>query len=119
MMDGPGGADFYRLLCYRRRCTTPMFQLRVLCEHCVAARQYSVIGKQLLLSNDRNKVLGLSEDGTCTDLFGNLRVNSLKRDLSNNTTVKPPLFSLVNRVPLIKIPSSECEWFLRPGFAGR
>jgi hypothetical protein len=91
-----------------------MFQLRVLCEHCVAARHYAVIGKQLLLSNDRNKFLGLSEDGACTDLFGNLSVKSLTRDLSNNTTGNPPLCSLVKRFS-----SSECEWFLRPGFAGR
>ncbi len=40
--------------------------------------------------------LGLSEDGACTDLFENLSVNSLKRDLSNATTFNPPLFSLVN-----------------------
>jgi hypothetical protein len=31
-----------------------------------------------------------------TDLFENLSVNSLKGDLSNATTVNPPLFSLVN-----------------------
>jgi hypothetical protein len=72
-----------------------MFQFRVICEHCVAARHYAVIGKQLLLSNDRNKVLCLSEDGACTDLFENHSVNSLTRDLSNNTTVNHP--SLVNR----------------------
>jgi hypothetical protein len=58
-----------------------MFQFRVICEHCVAARHYAVIGKQLLLSCDRNRVrrvvLGLSEDGACTDLFENLSVNSL------------------------------------------
>jgi hypothetical protein len=29
-------------------------------------------------------------------LFENLSVNSLKGDLSNATTFKPPLFSLVN-----------------------
>ncbi len=56
--------------------------------------------KQLLLSNDRNRVrwvvLGLSEDGVCTDLFKNVSVNSLKEDLSDATTFNPPLFSLVN-----------------------
>jgi hypothetical protein len=53
-----------------------------------------------LLSNGRNRVRGsvlsLSQDGTSTNLFGNFRENSLKRDLSNATTANPPLFSLVN-----------------------
>ncbi len=56
--------------------------------------------KQLLISNDRNRVrwvvLGLSEDGACTDLFESLSVNSIKGDLSNAITFNPPLFSLVN-----------------------
>jgi hypothetical protein len=58
------------------------------------------IGKQLLFANDRSRVrgavLGLSQDGARTDLFQNLSVNSLKRDLSDVTTFKPTLFSLVN-----------------------
>ncbi len=37
-----------------------------------------------------------SQDGACTDLFENLCVNSFKGDLSNATTVKPSLFSLLN-----------------------
>jgi hypothetical protein len=41
-------------------------------------------------------VLGLSQDGACTDLFGNLSENSLKGDLSNDNIVHPPLFSLFN-----------------------
>ncbi len=41
-------------------------------------------------------VLGLSQDGACTNLFENFRENSLKGDLSNDTTVTPPLLSLVN-----------------------
>ena len=41
-------------------------------------------------------VLGLLQDGACTDLVENLSVNSLKGDLSNATTCNPPLFSLVN-----------------------
>jgi hypothetical protein len=41
-------------------------------------------------------VLGLSEDGACTDLSENLSVNSLKGGLSNATTSNPPFFSLVN-----------------------
>jgi hypothetical protein len=65
-------------------------------------QRYHSIGlwKQLLFANDRNMVrgavLGLSQDGTWTDLFENLSVNRLKRYLSNATTFKPPLFSLVN-----------------------
>jgi hypothetical protein len=66
----------------------------------ISLRHYTVIGKQLLLSNDRNRVpwavLGLSQDGACIDLFENLSVNSLKGDLSNATTFKLPLFSLDN-----------------------
>jgi hypothetical protein len=64
--------------------------------------RYTVIGKQLLITNDRNRVcwevLGLSQDGACIDLFENLRVNSLKvsGDLWNATIFNPPLFSMVN-----------------------
>jgi hypothetical protein len=36
--------------------TIPLFQLSVCCEKCVADRRFSVIGKQLLISNDRNRV---------------------------------------------------------------
>ncbi len=36
--------------------TIPLFQLSVLCEKCDAARHCAVIGKQLLISNDRNRV---------------------------------------------------------------
>jgi hypothetical protein len=43
----------------------------------------------------RGVVLDLSQDGACTNLFENFRENSLNRDLSNVTTVAPPLFSLV------------------------
>jgi hypothetical protein len=41
-------------------------------------------------------VLGLLQDGACTVFFENLRENTLKGDLSNATTFKPPLFSLVD-----------------------
>jgi hypothetical protein len=55
--------------------------------------------RELLLSNDRNRVrgavLGLSPDGASTNLFENFREDSLKRDLSNDTTANPPLCSLV------------------------
>ncbi len=37
-----------------------------------------------------------SWEGRETDLFENYSENSLKGDLSNDTTVNPPLFSLVN-----------------------
>ncbi len=77
-----------------------MFQLSVCCEKCVAARYYAVIWKQLFISNERNRVrrvvLGLSEDGACTDLFENLSVNSLGRPIEFATTFNPSLFSLLN-----------------------
>jgi hypothetical protein len=41
-------------------------------------------------------VLSLSQDGACTDSSANFRENSLKGDLSNDITLNPPLFSLVN-----------------------
>jgi hypothetical protein len=41
-------------------------------------------------------VLGLSQDGACTNLIENLRENSLKGDLSNINIVNTPLFLLVN-----------------------
>ena len=60
----------------------------------------SDVGKQLLIANDRNRVrwlvLGLSQDGASMDLYENHSEDSLKGDLSNDTTVNPPLFSLVN-----------------------
>ncbi len=65
----------------------------------ISLRCYTVIGKQLLISNDKQgslSVLGFSQDGACTDLLENLSVNSLKGVLSNVTTFNPPLFSLVN-----------------------
>ena len=93
-------ADYYRHLEYRGGCTIPLFQLSVSCEKCAAARHYADIGKQLLIANSRNRVRGavlcLSQDGACTKLCENFSEISLKRDLSNDTTVNPPLFSLVN-----------------------
>jgi hypothetical protein len=41
-------------------------------------------------------VLCLSHHGACADSFENFRENSLKGDLSNDITLNPPLFSLVN-----------------------
>jgi hypothetical protein len=53
-----------------------------------------------LFANNRNRVrgavLGVSQDGACANLFKNFHENSLKRDLSNDATVNPPLFSLIN-----------------------
>ncbi len=42
----------------RVRCTRtiPFVQGRILCEKCVAARHFAVIWKQLLISNDRNRL---------------------------------------------------------------
>jgi hypothetical protein len=66
----------------------------------ISLRHYTVIGNQLFISNDRNKVrwvvLELLQDGTRTDFFENLSENTLKGDLSNDTTFNPPLFSLVD-----------------------
>jgi hypothetical protein len=66
----------------------------------IKLRHYTVIGKQLLISNDWNRVrwvvLGLLQDGACTELVENLSVNSSKGDLSNATTFNPPLFPLDN-----------------------
>ncbi len=85
------GADSYSLLKY---------QLGVWCEKCVAGRHYGVIGKQLFISNDRQRVrwevVSLSQDGVCTDSVENFSMKSLKRDQSNDTKFNLPLFSLVN-----------------------
>jgi hypothetical protein len=66
----------------------------------IKLRRYTDIWKQLLIANDTNRVLGavlgLSQDGACTESFKNFRENSLKGDLSNDITFNPPLFSLVN-----------------------
>ncbi len=47
-------------------------------------------------------VLCLSQDGACTDSFENFRDNSLKGGLSNDITLIPPLFSLVNTFKVAK-----------------
>jgi len=51
-------------------------------------------------------VLCLSQDGACTDSFENFRDNSLKGGLSNDITINPPLFSLVNTFKVIFAVSS-------------
>jgi hypothetical protein len=60
----------------------------------------SDVGQQLLIANDRNRVrwlvLGLLQYAACMNLYENNSENSLKGDLSNDTTVKPPLFLSVN-----------------------
>jgi hypothetical protein len=60
-----------------------------------------------LIVNDRNRVrwfvLYLSQDGACIDLYENHSENSLTGDLSKDTTVNPPLFSLVNTLRLSNI----------------
>jgi hypothetical protein len=66
----------------------------------ISLQRYTEIGKQLLISNDRNRVrwvvLGLAHYGACTDFLENLSMSSLQGDLSNATTFNPPLFLLVN-----------------------
>ena len=85
----------------------------------IKLRRYTVIGKQLLISNDKNRVrwavFGLLLDEDWTDLLENFSVNSLKWGLSNDTITNPPLFSLVNtfkRCPSVR-------GFRRPGLALR
>ncbi len=64
-----------------------------------------------MFANNRNRVhravVGISQDGACTDLFENLSVNRLKGDLSNDTIFKPPLFSLVDT---LNMRTSELKW---------
>jgi hypothetical protein len=78
----------------------------------VAARHDADIGIQLLFANIRNRVRGavlvLSQTGACTDLFENLSENSLKGDLSNDTTFKPPPTSFVTGQHL-KISDAYCR----------
>ncbi len=66
-----------------------------------------------MLANSRNRVrravLGPSQDGACTNLCDNFREISLKRDLSNDTTVNPPLFSLVNTFIICQIYGSSAN----------
>ncbi len=119
-------ADLYRLYKHRGGCTIPLFQSSVWCEKCVAARHYSVIGKQLYFANNRNRVCGavlcLSQDGACTNLFTNFSENSLKGYLSNDTTLNPLLFSLVNTFKLLKSSTVKLAWFINPipgGYAGK
>jgi hypothetical protein len=84
----------------------------------IKLRSYTDIWKQLLIANDTNRVrgavLGLSQDGACTDSFENFRENSLNGDLSNDITLNPPLFSLVNTFKDIKskkVGSFYCKLF--------
>jgi hypothetical protein len=56
---------------------------------------------QIIETGFTEQFLGLSRDGACTDLFENLSMNSLKGDLLNGTTFKPPLFSLVNTFKIV------------------
>jgi hypothetical protein len=87
-------------------------------------RRYTAIGKQLLISNDKNRVrwavLGLSQNEDWTDLFENFSENSWKRDFSNNITVTPLLFSsLVNTFKLFcKYLVDIWQWALTKSFLG-
>jgi len=68
-----------------------------------------------LIANDRNRVrwlvLGLSQDGACIDLYENHSENSLKGDLSNDTTVNPPLFSLANTFKWLRVKKKNSSVF--------
>jgi hypothetical protein len=68
-------------------------------------RRFTAIWKQLLFANDTNwvlgAVLGLSQEGACTGSFENFHENSLKGDVSNDITLNPPLFSMVNTFKFI------------------
>ncbi len=67
-----------------------------------------------MIANDRNRarwlVLGLSQNGACTDLYENHSENSLTEDLSNDTTVNPPLFSLVNTFKVRQRDKERAKW---------
>ncbi len=80
----------------------------------IKLRRNTAIGKQFLIGNDRDSVrqvvLGLSQDGACTDLVENLSENSLKGDLSNATTFNRPLFSLVNTFKKTGWPNYQRAW---------
>ncbi len=75
-------ADSYHHFKHRGGSTIPLFQISVWCEECIADRHFTVIGKQLLISNDRNRVrcavLGLSLDRACTDSFKKFQCEELK-----------------------------------------
>ncbi len=58
---------------------------------------------QIIETGVRWVVLCLSQDGACTDSFENFRNNSLKGGLSNDITLNPPLFSLVNTFKRCKL----------------
>ncbi len=102
---------FCRHLKYLGGCTIPLFQLRVWCEKLVAARHFTVIWKQLLIPNDRNRVRWVVLAFRPLTGWGlhrfvwKLQREQLKWDQSNYLTLhqiqpctkfNPPLFSLVN-----------------------
>jgi hypothetical protein len=58
---------------------------------------------QIIEKRVRGAVLCLSQDGACTNLLENFSENSLKGDLSNDTTDNPPLFALVNTLKTIPL----------------
>ncbi len=62
----------------------------------IKLRRYTDIGKQLFISNDRHRVrwevLGLSQDGVCTDSCESFSVKSLRLDQSKDTKFSPPSF---------------------------
>jgi hypothetical protein len=96
-------ANTYRFLCFRGRFTTPLFRK----EHYVKTMTQPYIDAvfannyfiQIIEKRVRWAVLGLSHRIGSALIFMKIsfkNLNSLKRDLSNNAIVSPPLFLLVN-----------------------
>ncbi len=100
-------ADSYRLLKYRGGCTVQYrcYNEGYYVKSISQPDTMPLFENSFCLLNNRNRVrwrvLGLSHDGACTDLFENLSENSLKGDLSNDSTSNIPLFSLFNTFSLV------------------
>jgi len=65
--------------------------------------------KKVMETGFAEDFFGLSRDGVYSDLFENLSVYSLKRDLSNNTAFNSPLLSLVSTFNVTP-DSFLCRW---------
>ncbi len=102
-VDTPNISRSYGVICKRF-----MKESRFLPSSHISGRMYSTIllfqisvwCEKFVDSNDRNRVrwvvLGLSQYGASTGLFENFSEKSIKGDLSNDTTLTLPLFSLAN-----------------------
>jgi hypothetical protein len=82
------------------RITIPLFQISVLCEKCIAAWYYTLLGinysMQIIETGFVEQFYASHRMGPAPICFENFREHSLKRDLSNDATANPSLFSLVN-----------------------